>query len=104
MQTAPAATTAGFAIVVADPKFESEMEHATAPDAEFRTAVKIWAAATVLIAVPGATTSRVGNTVTVVVPETPVESTALTVAVPAMASDVNTPAAVIVPISVASKE
>ena len=104
MQTAPAATTEGFAIVVADPKFESEMEHAIAPDAEFKVAVKIWGPAKVQIAVPGSTTSRVGNTVTVVVPETPVESTAVTVAVPAMPSDVNTPAAVIVPISVAAKE
>ena len=55
-----------------------------------------------ITALPGAITSCVGDTVTVVVPETPVESTALTVAVPAIASDVNTPAAVIVPISVAS--
>ena len=46
-------------------------------------AVNIWAAAAVIIALPGATIRIVGSTVKVVVPETPVESTAVTVAVPA---------------------
>ncbi len=68
VQIAPAAATEGFAIVVADPKFESEIEHAIAPDPEVRVAVKVTPSAWVLTAVPGTTTRLVGNTVTVVVP------------------------------------
>ena len=64
VQTAAAATTEGFAIVVADPKFESEMEHAIAADAEFRAAVKIWAPAKVLIAVPASGTEDFTITIT----------------------------------------
>ena len=106
VQTKFAAATVGAAIVVALPKSESEMEHAILPDPEAVAAtVKAWAPAAVSIALPGATTSGNGKTVIVVVPMAPVLSIAVTVAVPAMASDVNTPVdGTMLPMSVALKE
>ena len=82
VQTAPPIATVG-SVVVPD-ESSLEIEHVIRPEPDKSVAVTARVPLTaVMIPLPGVANNIVGNTVIVVVPETPVLSTAVTVTVPA---------------------
>ena len=96
VQIAPATATVG--IVVVPDESSLDIEHLTKAEPDKRVAVIAKSPASISTPLPGVAIKMVGSTVIVVVPVTPEESTAVTVAVPAGASakaatPVNTPVA-----------
>ena len=96
VQIAPATATVG--IVVVPDESSLDIEHVTRAPPDTSVAVIAKSPASVITPLPGVAIKIVGSTVIVVVPVTPVESIAVTVAVPAgaapkAATPVNTPVA-----------
>jgi len=96
VQIAAATATVGIVVVPEESSLETEQVIRAEPDRSVAVIAK--SAGSVIIPLPGVAIKMVGSTVIVVVPVTPVESTTVTVAVPAgaaakAATPVNTPVA-----------
>ena len=84
VQIAPATATVGIVVVPEESSLETEQVIRAEPDRSVAVIAK--SPGSVIIPLPGVAIKMVGSTVIVVVPVTPVESTAVTVAVPAGAA------------------